>query len=80
MGRSFTSVRLGVRALTDPWERTARKLDRNDQQAGAKLIELAKNHSSAAFFGCDSPLEAGVFSSLLGICRDLDEVNGDVDP
>lgn len=80
MGRSFTSVRLGVRALTGTWERTARKLDRDGREPGGRLAGFARQHSSEAFFGCDSPLEAAVFSSLLEISRSRTEGDDDVDP
>jgi hypothetical protein len=67
MGRSFTSVRLGVRSVTKRWERTARKLCRDSREPGEKLTVMAKTRSSEAFFGCDTPLEAAIFSALLGI-------------
>jgi hypothetical protein len=80
MGRSFTSVRLGVRTLTDTWMRSARKLDRDDREPGTRLTGLAKKHSSEAFFGCDSPLEAALFSSLIEISRSRAEGEEHVDP
>lgn len=46
---------------------------------GAALAGLAKHHSSAAFFGCNTVLEAGVFSALLELYRNRTEDN-DVDP
>jgi hypothetical protein len=66
-----------VRFLTERWERTAGKLDRDNKKPGGKLATLAKNHSSEAFFGCDCPLEAVVFSALLEI--DRKQTNGDDD-
>jgi len=80
MGRSFTSVRLGVRSHTDRWERTAGTLGRDDRGPGKVLAGFAKNHSSEAFFGCDGPLEAVFFSALLEICRMPAGGNNDVDP
>jgi hypothetical protein len=67
MGRSFTSVRLGVRSLAERWGRTAGRLDRDDKGPAGTLTVMAKSHSSEAFYGCDNPLEAAVFSALLGI-------------
>jgi hypothetical protein len=32
-----------------------------------QLADMAKNHSSEAFFGCDDPLESVIFSALLEI-------------
>jgi hypothetical protein len=80
MGRSFTSVRPGVRDLAGTWEKTARKLDRDDREPGRKLAGFAKTHSSEAFFGCDNPLEAALFSSLLEISKNHTEGDGNVDP
>jgi hypothetical protein len=80
MGRSFLSVRLGVRFLAERWEKTAGKLDRENSGPGSGLTRLAKNHSSEAFFGCDSPLEAVVFSVLLEICKGQAEWDEDVGP
>lgn len=80
MGRSFLSVRLGVRSLAEQWERVSGKLDRYSREPAAQLTGLAKNHSSEAFFGCDNPLEAMVFSALLEIRRNQGEVDDDVGP
>ena len=79
-GRSFLSVRLAVRSMTERWERAAARLDRHEQRAGRELARIARQHSSEAFFGCDTVLEAGVFSSLLEICRDLPGGDDHVDP
>jgi hypothetical protein len=80
VGRSFASVRLGVRAMAERWEQTDRTLAREDRRSARHLTGLAKTHSSAAFFGCDTPLEAVVFSALAGISRDLQGGGEDVGP
>lgn len=80
MGRSFISVRLGVRSLAERWERVTKRLDRDNCTPAKRLTGLAKNHSSEAFFGCDNPLEAMVFSALLEIRRNPDPEDDDVDP
>jgi hypothetical protein len=80
MGRSFTSVRLGVRSVNERWDRTACKLDQDNRKPGVTLTGMAKNHSSEAFFGCDNPLEAMVFSALIEIHRKNAEGEGYVDP
>lgn len=56
--------------MTERWERAAKTLGRDDRGQGVALAGLARRHSSEAFFGCDTVLEAGVFSALAGICRD----------
>ena len=80
MGRSFVSVRLGVRHMAERWARVTGKLGRDDRRHGEVLTNLAKRHSSEAFYGCDTVLEAGLFSALLEIARKSDEVDDDVDP
>jgi hypothetical protein len=49
MGRSFESVRQGVKSIADRWARSTRALKKEDQQYGEKLVKLAKMHSSEAF-------------------------------
>jgi hypothetical protein len=74
MGRSFESVRQGVKSITDHWARSSRVLKKEDQQYGKKLIELAKKHSSEAFIACDDPLEAAVFSALVETIKRQDQI------
>ena len=64
MGRSFESVRQGVKSVADRWARSSRALRKEDQKYGEELVKLAKMHSSEAFVACDDPLEAAVFSVL----------------
>lgn len=80
MGRSFVSVRLGVRSRAERWEMVARRMDRDNRAPAEQLTRLAKRHSSAAFFGCDNPLEAMVFSALVGMSQSQDIADDDVDP
>jgi hypothetical protein len=69
MGRSFESVRQGVNQIADRWARSSRSLKKEDQRYGEKLVKLAKMYSSEAFFGCDDPLEAVVFSVLIEMIK-----------
>ncbi|MEI8331203.1 MAG: hypothetical protein WCF90_06080 [Methanomicrobiales archaeon] len=69
MGRSFESVRQGVKGPIERWARAARALRKEERPYGEKIVALAKLHSSEAFYGCDDPLEAVVFSVLIGIIR-----------
>ncbi|PKL70021.1 MAG: hypothetical protein CVV30_01215 [Methanomicrobiales archaeon HGW-Methanomicrobiales-1] len=55
------------------WARAARALRKEDLPYGKRLVALAKLHSSEAFYGCDDPLEAAVFSGLMGILRQQEE-------
>jgi hypothetical protein len=65
MGRSFESVRQGVRRIADHWARSSRALKKEDQTYGEEIVKLVKMHSSEAFIACDDPLEAAVFSALV---------------
>ena len=73
MGRSFASVRQGVKGPIERWARAVRALGEEDRPYGKRLVALAKLHSSEAFYGCDDPLEAAVFSGLMGILRQQEE-------
>jgi len=74
MGRSFESVRQGVKQVADRWARSARALKKEDQHYGTRLVELAKKHSSEAFMACDDPLEAAVFSALVEMLKRQDQI------
>jgi hypothetical protein len=69
MGRTFESVRQGVKSIADRWARSSRFLREEDRRYGEKLAKLAKMHSSEAFIACDDPLEAAVFSVLVEIIK-----------
>ena len=67
------SVRQGVKGTTDHWARSTRALKKEDRPYGERLVALARRHSSEAFYGCDDPLEAAVFSVLVEMLRQQDE-------
>ena len=69
MGRSFASVRQGVKGLAEHWARVPRALRPEDRAPAEHVIAAAKKHASEAFYGCDDPLEAAVFSALIEIAR-----------
>lgn len=69
MGRSFVSIRQAVKGLTERWARVTRALRPEDRPHAERLVAAAGKHSSEAFFGCDDPLEAAIFSAVVGIAR-----------
>jgi len=84
-GRSFASVRQEVKSTADRWARSSRALKKDDRPYGERLVELAKRHSSEAFYGCDDPLEAAVFSVLVELIKEREQAKQeqaerDVDP
>jgi len=73
MGRSFTSVRQGVKEITDRWERASHGLREEDRVAAAQVVAMAKKHASEEFYLFDDPLEAAVFSALIELLAQNDE-------
>ncbi|MGD0953720.1 MAG: hypothetical protein ABR985_15250 [Methanotrichaceae archaeon] len=46
-------------------------MKKEDQIYGQMLTEMAKMHSSEAFYALDDPLEAAVFSVLVELMKEL---------
>ncbi len=75
MGRSFESVRMGVKDVSARWLKASKALKKEDQVYGQRLADMARKHSSEAFYALDDPLEAAVFSVLVELTKDLDKTN-----
>lgn len=73
MGRSFESIRQGVKEVSARWLKASGALKKEDQVYGQMLAEMAKKHSSEAFYAIDDPLEAAVFSVLVEMMKELSE-------
>jgi hypothetical protein len=73
MGRSFESVRMGVKDVSARWLKASKALKKEDQVCGQRLAEMAKKHSSEAFYALDDPLEAAVFSVLVELLREQEK-------
>lgn len=69
MGRSFVSIRQGVKGMTERWTRSPRACRQEDQGHVEHIATSARKHSSEAFYGCNDPLEAAIFSALVEIAR-----------
>ena len=76
MGRSFESVRMGAKDVSARWLKASRALKKEDQEYGQRLAEMAKKHSSEAFYAFDDPLEAAVFSVLVEMMKKQSEKEG----
>jgi hypothetical protein len=72
MGRSFESVRMGVKDVSLRWLKASRALKKDDQIYGQMVALMAKKHSSEAFYALDDPLEAAVFSVLVEMKKELE--------
>lgn len=75
MGRSFESIRLGVKDVPVGWLKTSKALKKEDQIYGQKLAEMTRKHSSKAFYALDGPLEAAVLSVLLELVKEMDNAD-----
>ena len=53
MSRSFESVRMGVKDVSARWLKASKALKKEDQVYGQKVAEMAKKHSSEAFYALD---------------------------
>ena len=73
VGRSFESVRMGVKDVSAKWLKASKALKKEDQICGQKVAEMARKHSSEAFYALDNPLEAAVFSVLVELVKHMDE-------
>jgi hypothetical protein len=74
MGRSFESVRMGVKEVSSRWLKASRALMKDDQVYGQMVAQMAKKHSSEAFYALDDPLEAAVFSVLVEMRKELEMI------
>jgi hypothetical protein len=90
MGRSFSSVRQELKRVAERWERTSQHMEEDARAAGKQLTGWACRHASEAFFGCNGPAEAVLFSVLVEVQRRREQAgttgegmavrDGDVDP
>lgn len=70
MGRS---VDASVKEISERWLKVSRALKKEDQIYGQMLAEMAKKHSSEAFYALDDPLEVAVFSVLVELLKEVDD-------
>jgi hypothetical protein len=70
MGRSFSSVRQELKGVAERWERAARGSPAYRTRAGTRIAGWSAKHASEAFFGCDDPVEAALFSALVELQRE----------
>ena len=62
---------MGVKDVSARWLKASRALKKEDQVYGQKVAEMAKKHSSEAFYALDDPLEAAVFSVLVEMMKEI---------
>jgi len=64
---------MGVKDVSARWLKASRALKKEDQVYGQKVAQMAKKHSSEAFYALDDPLEAAVFSVLVEMIKERSE-------
>jgi hypothetical protein len=77
MGRSLESVRMGVQEVSFRGARAGRAMKKDDQKYAKELSQMARKHSSEAFYALDDPLEAAVFSVLVELLKERDRKHQD---
>lgn len=60
---------MGAKDISARWLKASRALKKEDQVYGQMLAEMAKKHSSEAFYALDDPLEAAMFSVLVEMIK-----------
>ena len=63
---------MGVKDVSARWLKASRALKKEDLVYGQRLAEMARKHSSEAFYALDDPLEAAVFSVLVELLSELE--------
>jgi len=61
---------MGVKDVSARWMKASRALKKEDRGFGQKVAEMARMHSSEAFYALDDPLEAAVFSVLVELLKE----------
>lgn len=64
---------MGAKDVSARWLKASRALKKEDQVYGQMIAEMAKKHSSEAFYCLDDPLEAAVFSVLVEMMKNGSE-------
>jgi len=64
---------MGAKDVSQRWLKASKALKKEDQVYGQRLAEMAKKHSSEAFYALDDPLDAAVFSVFVEIMKELEK-------
>jgi hypothetical protein len=72
-GTKLRKYKNGVTDVSARWMKASKALKKDDQIFGQMVAEMAKTHSSEAFYALDDPLEAAVFSVLVELMKELEK-------
>lgn len=70
---------MGAKDASARWTKAARAMKKEDQVYALRLAEMARKHSSEAFYALDDPLEAAVFSVLVELMRELADAENKIE-
>ncbi len=65
---------MGVKAVAERWTRVARSMNAEDRKYALRIVDMAKKHSSEAFYALDDPLEAACLSVLVEILKEQERM------
>ena len=63
-----------MKAVAERWTRAARSMNAEDRKYALKIVDMAKRHSSEAFYALDDPLEAACLSVLVEILKEQEQL------
>ena len=61
---------MGVKDVSARWMKASKALKKEDQVYGQKVAEMARKHSSEAFYALDDSLEAATFSLRVDMIKE----------
>jgi len=74
MGRSVEEIKIYVDVIANRWKKTSRAMLGLNRIYAERVIQKMTANSELTFGGLTDPLEAAVFSVLIEMERDLEEM------
>ncbi len=74
MGRTVEEIQIFVNVIANRWKKTSRAMLGLNRIYAERVIHKMTANSEATFCGLTDPLEAAVFSVLIEMERDLEEM------
>lgn len=65
---------MDVKKMAERWSSVKKALKKEDKGVADKLVAMIKKHSNEVFYNFSDPLEAAVFSALLEMQKQIDEM------
>ena len=74
MGRTVEEIQIFVNVIANRWKKTSRAMLGLNRIYAERVIQKMTANSETTFSGLTDPLEAAVFSVLIEMERDLEEM------